>query len=145
MSTLEQRLWQRVRRALAPHGRVSRIENPLDPGMPDVSYCLGGVEGWLELKALPAWPKQLNTIVGPRLVRPAQRAWWVRQLAAGGRLHVLLAVGDRRPDHVLLTGELALAHLGKTCCRKLADKFLETWYERLGHDQLANILGGNEP
>ena len=139
MSTLEQRLWRRVRKALAPHGRVSRVENPLEPGMPDVSYCLDGVEGWLELKALPAWPKKPGTIVGPRLVRPAQRAWWLRQLAAGGRIYMLLAVGERRPDHVLLTGEVAILKSGRIKA-ELEHWSLIDWYQGLDGKELTNIL-----
>jgi hypothetical protein len=50
-------------------------------GVPDLNYCLDGVEGWIELKQTDA-----NVVD----IRPEQIAWAERRTRAGGR--VLLAV-----------------------------------------------------
>jgi hypothetical protein len=55
-------------------------------GVPDMNYCVGGVEGWIELKATE----------GVALtIRPGQVSWIERRVRAGGRVHV--AVRRRRP------------------------------------------------
>jgi hypothetical protein len=31
--------------------RWDRIENGVGVGMPDINYCLSGIEGWIEMKS----------------------------------------------------------------------------------------------
>ena len=60
--TRESDFWATVRRALTPYGRVVRIESgSTASGIPDVSYCLLGHAGWLELKQVAEWPKRATT------------------------------------------------------------------------------------
>ena len=98
MSTPEQLLWQYVRPRLRQRGHAVRVENPLDPGMPDVSYaCPASVsatgaaaEGWLELKVARAVVRH-DTIIRTR-VAAAQRTWWRERAARGGQVRVLLRI-----------------------------------------------------
>lgn len=87
-----------VRRALAPYGIIKRVENPIDPGTPDMAWQLatprlGSAAGWLELKALEAFPSRQATPVRiPSLTRE-QAAWAAEWEGAGGKSPLLLQVG----------------------------------------------------
>lgn len=92
MST-EDRFWDDLRRAL-PKGHWVRVENPTDPGTPDVSFCLDvrnlidPVEGWMELKYCDRLPLSLSC---NHPLLPSQKLWASKRLRYGGR--VLIAVG----------------------------------------------------
>lgn len=85
-----------------------RVENVVDPGMPDIAY----VGGWIESKYLAAWPKGAVTPVRCDHYRPDQRAWHVRHCGAGGVCHVVLQIGAR--DVLVMDGRTAAARLGLT-------------------------------
>lgn len=120
----EARLWIRLREAVGSAGHFERREfNPLG-GVPDVSYCVTGVEGHIELKYMPFLPKRLTTAVfGPRSsrgMRESQIAWFDRRLRAGGRAYILAQVENRL---VLLHGawaerfnEMVWDEMRKMCC-----------------------------
>lgn len=62
------------------------VENPALPGTPDVNF----VEGWIELKSIPAWPVRGKTPVRIDHWTPEQRVWHIRRSRAGGNSYVLL-------------------------------------------------------
>lgn len=107
---MERDLWHALRDAVSPHGHIERIENMVGNGMPDVTFCiLPGIEGFIELKWAPRWPKDPTVILKLKHFTPQQRIWLRQRTRAGGRCYVLLQVGD---DRILLTGEWAQRHLG---------------------------------
>lgn len=74
-------LWQEIRRHLREGWDFQRIESGLTGGgVPDVSFCRDGVEGWIELKWTPGWK--------PR-IRAEQIGWAERRLRHGGRVLML--------------------------------------------------------
>lgn len=88
----ERSLWETVRRHLGPLGDLERVENRAGVGTLDVSYCIAGAEGILELKHLHAWPRLPATpIVIPRLTLD-QVTRLAKRAAAGGRAFTLLRV-----------------------------------------------------
>ena len=50
MKTAEKNLWRYVRKGMAEHWDATRHEDRVTPGVPDVSFRVGGRNGWLELK-----------------------------------------------------------------------------------------------
>lgn len=90
----ESRFWKLLREDILPSGHYSRIENEVDPGTPDVSFCVGGAEGFLELKYRPRYPRDPDApMLGDRYgVRPTQRVWIRKRLKAGGRVWFLVGV-----------------------------------------------------
>ena len=82
------------------------VENPVDPGFPDVEY----IGGTLELKAVDAWPKRESTPLRLDHYTKEQRIWHERRAHKGGRIHVLLQVG---PEFLLFHGPVAANHLGE--------------------------------
>lgn len=73
---------------------LSWIESPdTSPGVPDLSYCHNGVEGWIELKC------------GPRVeVKATQVNWFEDRIAAGG-LPLFLAQWGL--DYMIVPGSAA--------------------------------------
>lgn len=87
----ESSFWSAMRRKVSKYGHFTRIENLAEPGIFDVSYCVGGSEGWIELKV---WPRKL---------RPTQVVWYeLRRKAGAKRLWVLVKLDD---IHLLAAGD----------------------------------------
>ena len=98
--TLENNLWRVVRAKLSPFGELARVENRLAAGTPDVCLVVRARASepartaWLELKALPAWPKRARSpVVAPHLTLE-QVLWLERWDAAGGRAGLLAQVAQ---------------------------------------------------
>jgi len=68
--------WQRVETAA------------LGAGVPDLNYCHGKFEGWLELKSCSGWRVTL---------RPEQYAWISRRIRTGGNVFVAARRYGKRP------------------------------------------------
>lgn len=93
----EQRLWARVGPHLRQYGTFDRIETATVSGVPDVDYCIDGVEGKIELKAVKRYPLRDSSMLFPTGtgLRPAQIAWIVKRLMHKGRVFLLIGVeGD---------------------------------------------------
>lgn len=56
-------------------------------GVPDVNFCVNGIEGWIENKITSGWKVK---------VRPEQVGWAERRTRAGGR--VFIAVRAKGPE-----------------------------------------------
>lgn len=57
---MESRLWDYLRTHIDPEtSHVVRVENPVCPGTPDVSFANVHQEGWMELKDREMWPEDL--------------------------------------------------------------------------------------
>ena len=97
----EQALWKMTRGKLSPFGVLKRVENSLDSGTPDFSYCLRFPiysrihhSGWMELKHADAWPTRTSTPLDlPHLTRE-QIAWCKSWSQAGGSVFLLLQVAN---------------------------------------------------
>ena len=93
----EKNFWHRIDKAVGMRGHFDRREfNPIG-GVPDLSYCVDGVEGHIELKFMDSLPARNSTAVfGPRTAKGMeddQIAWAERRLRAGGRTYVFAQVG----------------------------------------------------
>jgi hypothetical protein len=78
---------------------ISQVEShAVSAGIPDLNYCVDGVEGWIELKW---WYKSK-----PAQFRPTQIAWFRRRVTAGGKPFVVWAHDlDGPPKFVLMEGK----------------------------------------
>lgn len=90
------------------------VENPVDPGFPDVEY----IGGLLELKEVEAWPKRAMTPLRVEHYTQEQRIWHSRRARKGGRIHVLLQVGR---EFLLFDGAVAAELLGNAHQHQLRD------------------------
>lgn len=100
----ERNFFEQLRRNLPKYGYkldLQRIENTASNGTPDVNYCIGGVEGWAELKA---WERIRLTgrFTVPKL-REEQGAWLTKRASVGGRAYLLCRINK---DVALFDGRL---------------------------------------
>ena len=109
-----------VVKALKPLHAVS-VENPVGPGTPDINYC----EGWLELKALDAWPVRPDTVVRVPHFTQQQRILLTKRAAAGGNVWLLLTVGR---TWMLFEGVVAANHVGKVTKDELLELSSSCWH-----------------
>lgn len=90
--------WDSLQPKLRPFGRFVRVENPADPGTPDVYWSLPlpvvrNTSGWMELKYLDAPPVRDDTpIIVPTLTLD-QVTWAEAEETVGGRSYLLLRMG----------------------------------------------------
>ena len=108
MST-EAALWKLMRASGLP-GHWVRVENRVEAGTPDLNYCVEGIEGWGELKAVDRWPAGAWVPLRVPHFTKQQRFWLRRRIRYGGRAHVLIRVGR---TYLVLPGEWAAERLGE--------------------------------
>jgi hypothetical protein len=72
---------------------ATRIESSSGNGMPDVSYGVKGINGFMELKYMPRWPKLATTRVKLPL-RLEQEIWIRNRGGIAGNVWVLCRVED---------------------------------------------------
>jgi len=101
----ESRFWKKLKKQFAK-GHIVRVENPANPGTPDVNACIEGVEFWSEQKQVPKLPKQSTTPVFTGCLRPEQVLWHVLRHRAGGRTFICGYVQETG-DIFVIPGELA--------------------------------------
>jgi hypothetical protein len=92
----EANLWDNIRNNLGHRGHFSRIEfNPTE-GHPDVSYCIKGIEGHMELKFIPRAPARMTTAVftDHHGLRDSQKAWIHTRVKHKGRVAIVAQVGE---------------------------------------------------
>ncbi len=56
----ESAMWQQLQKEMGERWKAFRVENAALPGTPDVSYCIDGRWGWLELKYRARNPTKLT-------------------------------------------------------------------------------------
>jgi hypothetical protein len=71
-----------------------RLESWVGIGVPDINWCVDGMELWIEGKCIPpeAMPKRTTTALHIGL-RPEQRLWLEKRQRAGGNVCVLALLG----------------------------------------------------
>lgn len=111
------------------------VENPAQPGTPDVNY----VEGWIELKKLTKWPERSDTIVRIDHFTPQQRNWLLLRKRRGGRVHLLLQVKN---EWLLFDGDVAAMHVGRVDRQELERLCVKRWQNGPRADELRAILAG---
>jgi len=131
----EQALWAYLRRGLRGRWHAQRHEDRYAVGLPDVSYALDGVDGWLELKALDYTPAQVS--VGLTAV---QSAWLtLRGRAGNGQCFVLVRLGQ---EHLLFSWQCAQELVHKLPQAVLRTMAMAGWEKGVDFIELAKLLQG---
>lgn len=111
VTVAESSLWRLAKKHLSAYGHIVRVENPVGPGTPDVHYCLMKKAGWIELKAIKAWPKRKTTPVRIRHYSVEQRLWHKQYGETGGRMFILVRI-DETKEYFLFDWDWAHRNLG---------------------------------
>lgn len=101
----ESNLWQWLARARKPLGKalhMTRQENLVAVGQPDVEGCYSGSQFWLELKhaARPARATTKLRFGSP--IKQNQIEWHRERAGAGGRVYYLISVGSGHERRIYL-------------------------------------------
>jgi hypothetical protein len=113
-------------------------------GVPDVSFCVGGVSGWIELKVIDRLPKHVITPVRVPHFTPAQRAWLKRRGIAGGNTWLLLKVIEPKTyllflyDRCDAVGRVSFLELQRASAQWWCDRI--NWKDFFDHISRANKL-----
>ena len=83
-----------LKRAFKHPDRIDRIENLVSCGMPDVNYCINGVEGWIEMKSAIERQRSTSKLLKHKLSQ-AQMNWFLKQRNAGGNAFILICTEKR--------------------------------------------------
>ena len=91
-------MWKWLAEDMRPsEWHAQRHEDRYSTGIPDISFALAGVDGWLELKKLPEAPKNPDRIFKIPHLLPEQVLWLNGRGDAGkGHSYLLLHTGNRR-------------------------------------------------
>jgi hypothetical protein len=131
----EANFWQLIRKNVPGH--LVRIENHAGTGQPDVNYCIAGVEGWIELKYLEAFPKRQDTMVRIPHFEPEQRIWLTQRKNAGGRVFLFVRVDGIAGGFFLFDGKEAARHIGVNWIREEWNaRALKSWAPRMNWGEL---------
>jgi hypothetical protein len=115
---------------------VSRHEDNTGPGIPDVSYGLRNVNGWIELKVLDSWPKSDKTPVKIPHLTDWQKRWLARRGMHGGRTWLLVRI---HKDYLLING-VWIWEIGSLSKEELRQKASGFWSGSINWDELDNCL-----
>lgn len=83
MNRPERAFWDLIDRHMGPRWDAQRHEDKYSTGIPDVSFGCRGTDGWIELKALTAPPRQKTRPFNLRELSIDQRLWLDRRASKG--------------------------------------------------------------
>ena len=132
----ESNLWRYISQGMGRRWSASRHEDMIGLGVPDVSYGLQGVQGWIELKVLDDWPKNPKTIVQFRKFTTWQRRWLLGRGRHGDRTWLLVKI----KRVFLLFHWSSFNAIGTTNRKKLIAATSGVWTSRIDWDDFERIL-----
>jgi hypothetical protein len=115
---------------------IARHEDAVTQGVPDVSYAMDDVHGWIELKHLAGWPARRDTIVSMHRYTDEQRNFILQAGHNGGRAFLLLQVDAE----YFLFGHWAAQLVGKVNRVRLFELALGYWDHGLVADEFREHL-----
>lgn len=138
MAKLENRLKQYLVGVMGSRWDVQSHEDRFSLGIPDLSYGIGCVNGWIELKQIDKWPVKEETLVKPKKFTPQQVSWLKKRNKKGGHCFVFIRVN--RIEYFLFRADIA-RELRKGIPRK--DYFchcIAHWTKSVNPDELKTLL-----
>ena len=113
---LSRKIVQKIKE-LCPKSDTQRHEDRSE-GIPDLSYTINGVSGWVELKQVKEWPSRQSTQVKINHYTKFQRVWLFKRSRAGAKCYVLLMTPE---EHYWLFDFPNLMEVGNVTKDKLEE------------------------
>lgn len=137
MLRIEAEFWDYISAVMGGKWDAQRHEDKYSVGIPDVSYGLLGVNGWIELKAYRKWPTN-----GIPKFTSKQSNWLKNRGKHGGKCFVLIRIDD----YILVYDHVDCHKLrdkgcGKEELKKLAIKY---WAGVFVPKEFMEILAGGK-
>ena len=135
----ESSVWQYIRKGLIGcEIHLTRIESSAGNGIPDVSFAISGINGFIELKYIKEWPKRDTTKIKLPL-RPEQRHWIKARMRLSGEIWVIVRIEDY---FWLLDGNCAV-HAAENGWTKQEWLEEQHWHKRIDFKELLELLKGD--
>jgi len=134
----EKSLWKYLKNNMKKRWDATRHEDRVTSGVPDVSYGINGVNGWIELKAMARWPREGLRIPGFTL---EQKRWLQSRDEAGGNVWIFLRIGR---DYLLISGKYSFHLDAMDVSGKYPIPF-KIWDGSVDWDEFAKIIGQRPP
>lgn len=109
------------------------VENPVNPGTPDVECTLC----WIELKHVEEAPVRVDTVLAVPHYTPQQRFWARQRNIAGGCSFMLIQVSS---EFLLFRGEDAAHYVGYYPLQFLRERALVLWKTKPSPSQFLNSI-----
>lgn len=133
----ESDLWTKLKNGMGDRWDAQRHEDKFQLGIPDVSFGLPGVNGWIELKFLKEYPKRRDSVIRIEHYTENQRQWLYRRWKMAGHVFLLIQISN---EFFLFTGQ-EMALLGNVGNREwYIDRALWYWKKKINFDQLTQLL-----
>lgn len=133
----ESGVWQYIKKGMLTSGwHVTRIESSSGNGVPDITFGLPKINGWIELKYVPEWPKLGKTKIKLPL-RPEQKYWINCRGELSGNVWVIVRIKD---TFFLLDHEQAVDACEGWTLLEWMDKCTERWDLRIDFSSLKWFL-----
>ena len=98
----ESGFWNTLKQGMGRSWDACRHEDACTLGVPDVSYgcrapmCINGdgVNGWIELKHVPEWPRRKNTTIKIKHFTTFQKMWLKNRGKQAGHCFLFVRIHD---------------------------------------------------
>ena len=125
----ESGMWKTLYLHMRGLWHAQRHEDIYSSGIPDVSYAIDGICGWIELKYIKEWPKRPTTIIRVKHLTKQQRLWLRQRGKRCDNVFLFLRVNYDwllfRHTHVNMIGSLNkedLFSIAEFHCGRIFDK-----------------------
>ena len=113
-------------------------EDALSEGIPDLSYGIDGVNGWIELKQIDNFPVRPETKMKPKKYTVEQVNWLVKRGKKGGKCFVMVKIGNY--DYYIFNWNKAhMVREGMTQ-EEYKKECIKHWHKQVEHAYLRMVL-----
>ena len=139
MKKRENNFKKRLMSLMGTRWHAQSHEDSLSVGIPDLSYGIQGVNGWIELKQIDDFPEDESKVIRPKKYTPEQVNWLRNRGRKAGHCFIFVKIGKN--SYYLLDWEFArLVREGMTISeyRTYSDDYWEK--SKIVPDQLVRVL-----
>jgi len=125
---------------LKKFGHCIPVENPADPGTPDVFFLLKGAPicAWVELKYLQVFPVYDKEVLHVPKYRPQQRNWIRKHYRNGGRAFLFVRIEN---EYFLFHPQVAIENVNiNLSTQDFSKKALRHWKGKIDYEDLVKVI-----